>query len=117
VTRRRARWIGPAAAVLGLAAPVALPGRAPIARAGSTCYGAPITIIGSEGDDVIKGTSGPDVIDGEGGNDVIDGGGGDDRICGSGGDDRISGGDGHDRCDGGSGKDTAANCESTNSIP
>jgi hypothetical protein len=111
------RWLGMAAGVLALVAPVAVPGRAPVARAGSTCYGAPITIIGSEGDDAIQGTSGPDVIDGEGGNDVIDGGGGDDRICGSGGDDRISGGDGHDRCDGGSGKDTGAGCESSTSIP
>ena len=111
------RWIGRAAVVLAFAGPVVLPGRAPIARAGSTCYGAPITIIGSEGNDAIKGTSGPDVIDGEGGDDVIDGGGGDDRICGSAGDDTISGGDGHDRCDGGSGKDTATGCESTTSTP
>ena len=111
------RWLGAAAGVMALAGPVALPGRAPIARAGSTCYGAPITIIGSEGSDVIKGTDGPDVIDGEGGDDVIDAGGGDDRICGSGGDDTIQGGDGHDRCDGGSGHDAAGSCESTTSIP
>lgn len=110
-------WLGVAAGVLALVAPVALPGRAPVARAGSTCYGAPITIIGSERDDAIKGTSGPDVIDGEGGNDVIDGGGGEDRICGSDGDDTIYGGEGHDRCDGGSGKDTATGCERTTSIP
>lgn len=113
---RAIRWIGPAAAVLSLVGPAAVPGRAPIARAGSTCFGAPITIIGSEGPDAIRGTSGPDVIDGEGGDDVIDGGGGDDRICGSDGDDRISGGEGRDRCDGGSGHDTAAGCESTTSI-
>jgi hypothetical protein len=115
VTQRRR--LGLAVGGLALVAQVAVPGRAPVARAGSTCYGAPITIIGSEGDDAISGTSGPDVIDGEGGNDVIDGAGGDDRICGSGGDDRISGGDGHDRCDGGSGKDVAAGCESSTSIP
>ena len=112
----RRRWIGPATAVLALASPVAMAGRAPIARAGSTCFGAPITIIGTEGDDAIKGTSGPDVIDGEGGNDVIDGGGGDDRICGSAGDDHINGGEGRDRCDGGPGKDTGS-CEGTSSIP
>ena len=111
------RWLGMATGVLALVVPVAVPGRAPVARAGSTCYGAPITIIGSEGDDAIQGTSGPDVIDGEGGNDVIDGGGGDDRICGSAGDDKIFGGDGHDRCDGGSGKDTGGGCESSTSIP
>src|ERR671922_40596 len=43
---------------------------APVARAGSTCFGAPITIIGSEGPDTIEGTSRPDVIDGEGGDDA-----------------------------------------------
>ena len=112
------RRVLPAAAVLALAlALVAGPGRAPVARAGSTCFGAPVTIIGSEGNDVIKGTSGPDVIDGEGGDDVIDGGGGDDRICGGGGDDTIQGGAGYDRCDGGSGHDTASGCESTTSVP
>lgn len=89
----------------------------PMARAGSTCLGAPITIIGSQGPDNIRGTSGPDVIDGQGGDDTIDGAGGDDRICGSGGDDKISGGSGHDRCDGGSGHDTAGDCEETSSIP
>ena len=65
------------------------PGRAPVARAGSTCLGAPVTIIGSEGSDAITGTSGPDVIHGQGGDDVIDGGGGDDRICGGSGADTI----------------------------
>jgi Ca2+-binding RTX toxin-like protein len=118
---RRRRWIVPAAGaatvVLGLGGPVTIPGRVPIARAGSTCFGAPVTIIGSDGPDTIKGTSGPDVIDGEGGDDVIDGGGGDDRICGGPGDDRIQGGAGEDRCDGGTGHDTAAGCESTTSIP
>ena len=114
---RRPRSVAPAAAVMVVVGLVVVPGRAPVARAGSTCFGAPVTIIGSEGADSIKGTSGPDVIDGEGGDDVIEGGGGDDRICGSGGDDKIYGGDGHDRCDGGSGHDTAAGCESTTSIP
>ena len=111
------RRIAPAVAVLALVSPAVGPGREPIARAGSTCFGAPITIIGSEGNDAIRGTNGPDVIDGEGGDDVIDGGGGDDRICGSAGDDKIHGGDGHDRCDGGSGNDTAGACESTTSVP
>ena len=59
--------------VLVLASALVGPGRAPVARAGSTCFGAPVTIIGSEGGDAIRGTSGPDVIDGEGGDDVIDG--------------------------------------------
>ena len=92
--------------------------RSPRFRAqGSTCFGAPVTIIGSQGPDTIRGTSGPDVIDGEGGDDVIDGNGGDDRICGSAGDDAISGGDGFDRCDGGSGQDRAGSCEDTTAIP
>jgi Ca2+-binding RTX toxin-like protein len=114
----RRRWaVRAAVAVLALGGPPAVLGPAPVARAGSTCFGAPITIIGSEGADTIKGTSGPDVIDGEGGDDIIDGGGGDDRICGSAGDDTIQGGSGTDRCDGGTGHDTAAGCESTSSIP
>jgi len=106
----RLRLVIPGVAVVAvvLGGPVAAPGRAPVARAGSTCFGAPVTIIGSEGPDTIKGTSGPDVIDGEGGDDVIDGGGGDDRICGGAGDDKIQGGSGNDRCDGGTGHDTAA---------
>jgi Ca2+-binding RTX toxin-like protein len=113
----RWRWLAPAAAVLALGGPVVVPGRAPLARAGSTCYGAPVTIIGSEDGDAIRGTSGPDVIDGEGGDDVIDGGGGEDRICGGSGDDTIQGGAGTDRCDGGAGHDTAGGCESMSSIP
>ena len=106
----RLRLVIPGVAVVAvvLGGPVAAPGRAPVARAGSTCFGAPVTIIGSEGPDTIKGTSGPD---------VIDGGGGDDRICGGAGDDKIQGGSGNDRCDGGTGHDTAAGCESTTSIP
>ncbi|HYH51544.1 MAG TPA: hypothetical protein VEG38_18520 [Acidimicrobiia bacterium] len=117
MTRRR--WLVAASAALALAlgGPAALPGRAPIARAGSTCFGAPITIIGSQRGDVIKGTDGPDVIDGEGGDDVIDGRGGEDRICGSGGADKIHGGEGDDRCDGGAGSDTAAGCERRVAIP
>ena len=85
MTRRR-RWIVGAAFVVAVGGPVASAVRAPVARAGSTCFGAPVTIVGSDGPDAIKGTSGPDVIDGEGGDDVIDGGGGDDRICGGPGD-------------------------------
>lgn len=117
MTGHRLGWLAAVAGLLAMVGPVALPGRAPIARAGSTCFGVPITIIGSEGPDSIRGTSGPDVIDGEGGDDVIDGGGGSDRICGSGGDDTISGGDGSDRCDGGPGHDTAARCEDTTAVP
>src|SRR5690348_603771 len=52
------------------------------------------TIVGTNGDDVIRGTDGPDIILAGAGNDVIFGLGGDDKIC---------GGDGNDRIDGGSG--------------
>lgn len=117
MTRRRGTVVGSVALLLALVGPVALPGHAPLARAGSTCFGAPITIIGSQGADTIRGTSGPDVIDGEGGDDVIDGNGGDDRICGSGGDDKIQGGAGRDQCDGGPGQDAAAGCEQATGIP
>lgn len=113
----RWRWIAAAALAVVLGGPMVMPGRAPIARAGSTCLGAPVTIIGSEGADAIKGTSGPDVIHGQGGDDVIDGGGGDDRICGGSGEDKLQGGGGNDRCDGGSDDDVAGGCESTSSIP
>ena len=100
-------------AVGGLVAP----GRSPVARAGSTCLGAPVTITGSEGSDAITGTSGPDVIHGQGGDDVLDGGGGDDRICGGAGEDEIQGGAGSDRCDGGADSDVAGGCESAQAIP
>ena len=56
----------------------------------------PATIVGTEGDDVLRGTPGQDVIAGLGGNDRIYGLGGDDLICGGLGDDRIDGGDGGD---------------------
>lgn len=114
--RPRRRWIAPAVAALAVGGLVG-PGRAPVARAGSTCLGAPVTIIGSEGADAIQGTSGPDVIHGQGGDDDIDGGGGDDRICGGSGEDKIQGGSGSDRCDGGADSDVAGGCESTSSIP
>ncbi len=117
MSRLRPRSVAPAAAVVVALGLVVGPGGTPVARAGSTCFGAPVTIIGSEGSDSIHGTSGPDVIDGEGGDDIIDGGGGDDRICGSGGDDKIQGGSGHDRCDGGTGHDIADSCEETTSVP
>lgn len=113
----RRRWLPPAAVLLGVAAVLVGPSGAPIARASSTCLGAPVTITGSEGADAIQGTSGPDVIHGQGGDDLIDGGGGDDRICGGSGDDKLQGGSGKDRCDGGADRDAAAGCESETSIP
>jgi Ca2+-binding RTX toxin-like protein len=57
----------------------------------STCFGKPVTQLGTNGDDLIVGTSGVDVISGLGGNDTLYGGGGNDFICGGPGSDRIFG--------------------------
>ena len=64
------------------------------------------TIVGTDGDDVLRGTRGADVICGLGGDDTIVGLGGDDVIWGGAGDDTISGGDGDDRLFGEAGADT-----------
>jgi Ca2+-binding RTX toxin-like protein len=56
-----------------------------------TCGGLEVTIVGTDGDDVINGTNGNDVIAGLGGNDTIRGGDGEDVICGGPGDDYIEG--------------------------
>jgi Ca2+-binding RTX toxin-like protein len=78
-----------------------------------SCFGAPATIVGTDGDDVIDGTPQADVIVGLGGTDIINGNVGRDRICGGPnpeptpeviaealyggrGNDRLSGGDGSD---------------------
>lgn len=70
--------------------------RAPAIPPGLTCGGQPVTIVGTEGDDVIDGTNGPDVIAGLGGNDVIRGGAFDDIICGGEGNDLLEGQGGED---------------------
>jgi hypothetical protein len=82
---------------------------------GSPCFGAPATIIGTDGKDTIPGTNGPDVIVAGDGNDTIDGQGGDDTICAGDGDaqraddrkddDRVQGGEGADQINGGFGND------------
>ena len=46
-----------------------------------TCFGAPATIVGTEGNDQLFGTPGPDVIVTLGGDDSVFGLAGDDRIC------------------------------------
>jgi Ca2+-binding RTX toxin-like protein len=56
-----------------------------------TCFGMPVTQLGTPGDDLIVGTSGPNVISGLAGNDTIYGGGGNDFICGGMGSDKIFG--------------------------
>ena len=68
--------------------------------------GAPCTIEGTSGADVLKGTRKTDVICGLGGNDVIKGKGAGDIIRGGQGNDRLVGGDGIDVLDGEQGTDT-----------
>lgn len=63
------------------------------------------TIVGTEGDDILRGTPGNDVICGLGGNDVLRGGGGDDVLVGGPGNDVLDGGAGDDRLEGGPGND------------
>ena len=69
------------------------------------CQGAPATIVGTQGDDVLEGTPGDDVIVALGGADIVFGNGGDDIICGNGGDDILFGGLGFDIIRGGGGSD------------
>jgi Ca2+-binding RTX toxin-like protein len=59
------------------------------------CLGKSATIVGTDGDDVIRGTDRRDVIIGLGGNDTIDGLGDADTICGGDGNDVISTGEGY----------------------
>ena len=64
------------------------------------------TIVGTDGDDVLRGTPGADVICGLGGDDTIVGLGGDDVIWGGAGDDVMVGRGGDDVIWGGAGDDT-----------
>jgi Ca2+-binding RTX toxin-like protein len=70
------------------------------------CYGAQVTIRGTNGDDRLVGTPGHDVISGLGGDDVIEGLGGSDKVCGGDGRDRLDGGVGADAVVGDKGDDT-----------
>ncbi len=70
-----------------------------------SCAGQPVTIVGTENDDVLVGTDGRDVIAGLGGNDHISGFDGGDLICGGAGNDRIYGGKGNDTIFGDTGVD------------
>jgi hypothetical protein len=72
---------------------------------GFFCDGVAATIVGTEGNDILRGTDGDDVIKGLGGSDAIFGGGGNDIICGGDGSDKLSGGGGDDMIDGGRGRD------------
>ena len=66
-----------------------------------TCDGVAATIVGTEGDDVLRGTERRDIMVGLGGNDILRGLGGDDLICGDNGRDRLFGGAGNDVLNGG----------------
>jgi hypothetical protein len=69
------------------------------------------TIAGGNGKDCITGGDGDDLLDGGGGADALLGGPGDDTIQGGNGPDLIVGGDGVDQCDGGNGADAISDCE------
>ncbi len=88
--------------VILVAHAVAHPANAPEAP---RCHGHLATIVGTNGDDLLRGTPHRDVIWGGPGNDVIYGGLGDDIICGGAGNDVIHGGRGNDWIDGGPGTD------------
>ena len=106
------------------------------------CNGLRATIVGTEGDDVLRGTDGDDVIVSLGGDDRVWGQRGDDVIClgsgndrafgnqggdtifgeagdddlfGNGGDDVLDGGAGTDRTQGNGGSDTCVNSERSSS--
>jgi predicted extracellular nuclease len=69
------------------------------------CAGRVPTVLGTNGDDLLRGTNGPDVIHALGGDDEVRGLNGDDVVCGGAGDDRVSGGNGDDVLLGGAGDD------------
>ena len=71
-----------------------------------TCNGLNVTILGTNGPDLITGTLKPDIIHGLGGPDFIDGSSGNDTICGGDGNDTLIGGAGDDTLIAGSGADT-----------
>lgn len=67
------------------------------------CNGLNVTILGTNGPDILVGTARNDVIHGLGGDDTIDGGDGNDTICGGNGNDTLIGGAGNDTLIGGPG--------------
>ncbi len=69
------------------------------------CEGERATIVGTDGDDVIRGTGGRDVFHAREGNDVVKRSAGADIICGGRGADELNGGRGEDTLNGGYGVD------------
>jgi Ca2+-binding RTX toxin-like protein len=61
-----------------------------------TCMGRVVTILGTDGDDVVPGTSGDDVISVGIGRDTVQPSAGNDLVCGGDGKNRLSGGSGKD---------------------
>lgn len=91
---------------------VAAPTLVLTAQAAPTCFGQPVTIMGTPGDDRLEGLPDvSDVIHGGGGNDLIYGGdfyedgNAPDLLCGGPGDDRVIGSPGDDKLRGGPGDD------------
>ncbi|HWH30858.1 MAG TPA: ExeM/NucH family extracellular endonuclease, partial [Mycobacteriales bacterium] len=70
-----------------------------------SCDGLEPTLVGTEGDDVLRAGNGADVVMGLGGDDVVEGMSGDDVVCGGSGDDVLRGGNGADVLLGGPGDD------------
>lgn len=105
-TTHISRRAGLTALIAGMAF-VACSALAPaVAQAKPKCGGRVATIVGGNGDNVIKAPKkGPQVIHAGGGNDIIYAKRGKDRVCGASGDDRIYGGTGRDKLFGGSGND------------
>jgi Ca2+-binding RTX toxin-like protein len=91
------------AVAFGVAASLVMPVTAGAATS-SPCGEQP-TVVGTEGNDVLRGTPERDVIDGMGGDDTIFGQAGDDLICGGDGADLIHGGADRDVAYGGFGDD------------
>ena len=69
------------------------------------CNGEVATIVGTDGDDVLRGTAGRDVIHGRAGDDTLIGFAGNDVLCGGGGNDSLTGHNGNDVLIGGAGND------------
>jgi Ca2+-binding RTX toxin-like protein len=78
---------------------------APAGGAVPQCNDLNATIVGTQGNDILKGTPERDVIEAAAGNDIIKARGGNDVICGSSGQDTIVGGPGNDDIWGGTGTD------------
>jgi Ca2+-binding RTX toxin-like protein len=99
-TRRHSR-LGLLVAAAVLACAFGLQSAGAETRVGTTCFGQPVTIAGTDGDDSLNGTPGNDVIAGGAGTDIILAGDGNDLICGEDGTDYIFGLGGNDSIDGG----------------